>query len=358
MRKGGALNEPLSSSKAVILNVPFISWDDERLPAGEEMNPSDPASLSMIFGYWGEDLNEFFSEDETGDLNDWTLEGKNGTSVNDLKPLIANRIPIMVRPTGLTPFAHPINPMTFELGLSPYPVNYEPTSGSLLGLFVPLDYAGLAKEPGSKGLILEDFLWSSRVVVGYDDSRSVVYLHDPTFGPYWEIGYDDFEKMWEVGGRGFRIIHPPDYEAVSAEQSLGAEHTSRSPGHQATICYVFGYALSSIGRNEEAEAQLRQGLEIEGIEEGYRFLLLLELSVVRAKSEDFEEAIALAKEASRILPQHHASWFLLSNLYKARHLGKVKYMLLLMKAKYRQTSRKGSVKLPRNLAYNARFRIR
>jgi hypothetical protein len=29
--------------------------------------------------------------------------------------------------------------------------------------------------------------------------------------------------------------------------------------------------------------------------------------VVHAKNEDFEEAIALAKEASRLLPQHHAS---------------------------------------------------
>ncbi len=88
---------------------------------------------------------------------------------------------------------------------------------------------------------------------------------------------------------------------------MNDEHTSRSPGNQATVRYVFGYALSSIGRNEEAETQLRQGLGIKGIEEGYRFLLLLDLSVVHAKNEDFEEAIALAKEASRLLPQHHAS---------------------------------------------------
>jgi len=352
--------KPLPSSQAVILNVPFISWDDERLPVGE-MNPSDPASLYMMFEYWGEDVTELSDEDETEDLlSDWTIEHKDGTSVNDLKPFIADRIPILVRPTGLTPFAHPINPIPFELGVSPYPVTYEPTSGSLFGLFVPLDYAELSIERGSKrpGRILEDIFWSARVVVGYDDSRSIVYLHDPTFGPYWEVSYDDFEKMWEVGGRRFHFSHPPDYEAVLAEQSLNDEHTSRSPGHQATVRYVFGYALSSIGRNEEAEAQLRQGLEIEGVEDGCRFLLLLELSVVRAKSEDFEEAIVLAKEASRLLPQHHASWFLIASLYKTKQLGKVKYMLPLVKAKYRQTSRKGSAKLPPNLAYNARFMIR
>jgi tetratricopeptide (TPR) repeat protein len=350
--------KPLPSSQAVILNVPFISWDEERLSAGE-MNPSDPASLYMMFEYWGEDVTELSDEDETENfLSDWTIEHKDGTSVNDLKPFIADRIPILVRPTGLTPFAHPINPMNFELGVSPYPETRDPVSGSLDGLFVPLDYAGLAIGPDSRGRIREDFLWSARVVVGYDDSRSIVYLHDPTFGPYWEVGYDDFEKMWEVGGRGFHFYHPPDYEAVLAELSLNADHTSRSPDHQATVRYVFGYALSSIGRNEEAEAQLRQGLEIEGVEDGYRFLLLLELSVVRAKSEDFEEAIVLAKEASRLLPQHHASWFLLASLYKTKQLGKVKYMLPLVKAKYRQTSRKGSAKLPPNLAYNARFMIR
>jgi hypothetical protein len=344
----------LPSSQTVILNVPFISWDEERIPAGE-MNQSDPASLGMMFEYWGEDLSELLAEDETGDFSNWTMVRKHGTSVKDLKPLIADRIPIMVRPTGLTPFAHPINPFPFELGFSPYPVTCEPTSGSLLGVFVPLDYAGLAIGPDSMGLIREDFLWSARVVVGYDDSRSVVYLHDPTFGPYWEVCCDDFEKMWEVGGRGFYFCYPPDYESVLAEQSLNTEYTSRSSGHQATVRYVFGYALSSIGRNEEAEVQLRQGLEIEGVEEGYRFLLLLELGVVRAKGGDFEEAIALAKKASKLLPQHHASWFLLSNLYKTRHLGKVKFVLPFVKAIYRQTSRKGSVKLPRNLAYDERF---
>ena len=107
--------KPLPSSQAVILNVPFISWDDERIPAGE-MNQSDPASLGMMFEYWGKDFTELLVEDETGDLSDWTMEGKQGTSVNDLKPFIAKRIPIMVRPTGLTPFAHPINPFPFELG--------------------------------------------------------------------------------------------------------------------------------------------------------------------------------------------------------------------------------------------------
>ena len=189
------------SYQAVLLEVPFIRWEDERLPIGE-MNPSDPASFGMIFEYWGIDLSEVFSEEEPEYAIDWTFEGKQGKSIDDLKSYVNERIPIIVRPTALTPFAHPISPMTFELGLKPYPNTLEETSGSLLGLYVPLDYADLSEGPDSMKHISEDFLWSSKVVVGYDDIQGVVYLHDPTFGPYWPVSYTDFDKMWEVGGRG------------------------------------------------------------------------------------------------------------------------------------------------------------
>jgi hypothetical protein len=70
----------------------------------------------------------------------------------------------------------------------------------------------------------------------------------------------------ESGREEISFLPPTRHEAVLAEQSLNDEHTSRSPGNQATVRYVFGYALSSIGRNEEAETQLRQGLGIKGIE--------------------------------------------------------------------------------------------
>lgn len=37
---------------------------------------------------------------------------------------------------------------------------------------------------------------AARVVIGYDDERRVMIVHDPSFGPAWEIGYEDFENMW------------------------------------------------------------------------------------------------------------------------------------------------------------------
>lgn len=345
------------SNQAVILDVPFISWEDERLPVGE-MNPSDPASYAMIFGYWRNDVSEFFSDDNPEDLNDWIGEAKQGKGINDLKPYIDNRIPIIVRPTALTPFAHPINPMKFELGLEPYPDPCDEISGSLLGLFVPLDYAGLSGKPGTIANINEDFLWSSKVVVGYNDSKDTVYLHDPTFGPYWPISYNNFEKMWEAGGRGFSIFHPRDFEDLLAKKSSIGINASRSTSHQATLYYIFGYVLSSIGRNEEAEIQLRKGLEINDVKEGYSYLLNLELGMVRYKKGDLTEAMTLAKKASKILPEHHASWFLQANLSRLLRINKLKILLLTLKAKKRKKSRKGSRKLPRNMAFSDNFLIR
>ena len=345
------------SNQSVILKVPFISWEDERLPVGE-MNASDPASYAMVIGYWRNEVDELFADDDAEFLNDWMREKKQGKSFDDLKPYIDDRIPIIVGPTALTPFAHPISALTFELGVKQYPDTLEQTSGSLDGLFVPLDYPDLSERPDSMGLIREDFLWSSKVVVGYDDSHGDVYLHDPTFGPYWKVSYDDFEKMWEVGSRSFQVFHPSDYDAVSANKSISSDNITRSPNHQATECYIFGYALSSTGRNEEAEEQLRHGLEIEGMGEGYRFLLNLELGMVRFKNKDIEGAITYAKEASKILPQHHASWFLLANLYRLRKSDKVKIILYTMKAKFRRTSPKGSAELPPNMAYHEFFCLR
>ena len=153
-------------------------------------------------------------------------------------------------------------------------------------------------------------------------------------------------------------MHPPDYKVVLAEKSSTVKNIYRSAAHQATLHYVFGYALSSTGRSEEAEKQFRHGLEIEGMGEGYRFLLNLELGMVRFKNKDIEGAITYAREASKILPRHHASWFLLANLYRLRQSDKMKIILYTMKAKFRRTSPKGSVKLPRNLAYNDYFCLR
>jgi len=58
------------------------------------------------------------------------------------------------------------------------------------------------------------------VVIGYDDDRKVVILHDPSFGPAWEVGYDDFEMMWALFDHFYVVMYPPDF-AKRARHALG-----------------------------------------------------------------------------------------------------------------------------------------
>ena len=67
---------------------------------------------------------------------------------------------------------------------------------------------------------------SARVVIGYDDDRDVTILHDPTFGPAWEVSYQDFDDMWAPGGRTFAAVHPPDFEDIVAERSTAAAYSA------------------------------------------------------------------------------------------------------------------------------------
>ena len=343
------------STPTVMLDVPFIGWDDHRL-LGEftEMNRSDPASHGMVWEYWGRDLAELLEEVQPDGVNDWIMEWREGSTIDDLKLLLASRIPILVAPTGLTPFAHPSGTWMYQMGIVEPPAAYtqtEATSGNLSGMFLPLK---AFRESEGRPNISVDEHWSAKVVVGYDEGRSIIVLHDPTFGPYWEVSYDDFEAMWEVGDRQHFVMHPPDPRDFLTKQSLDIERISRTSGHEATERYVFGYALSSIGRNEEAETQLRRGLEITDPGEGCRFLILCELSVVRFKRGDQAEAIALAKEASRLLPEHHASWYLLANLYRSNRYGWLRFVSLI-RARTRKAGRRRSTRLPRNLLYADNF---
>lgn len=58
-----------------------------------------------------------------------------------------------------------------------------------------------------------------RVVIGYDDSRELVYLMDPLLG-YVTMGYADFERVW-AGQRGqFAVLYPPAL-APAVTRALG-----------------------------------------------------------------------------------------------------------------------------------------
>lgn len=329
----------------LIEDIPFIGWDDDRIPL-EDMNPSNAASMGMAFEYWGRDIRELFGQAPPPDMDKWVLEPGEAASLDDVKPMVASGIPVPVGPTALTPFAHPSNPTAYELGLLPEPG--QGLSGNLAGVFLPLDsYAAGGGMPS----IAEDLYWSSRVIVGYDDPRRTVTLHDPTFGPNWVVGIDEFDEMWRVGDRSYSLLHPREYQRMVIARPKQRKGPSRTPDDDASVKYVFGYALSAIERNDEAETVLREGLAIAGISAGYRFLLLLELAIICYKIDAVEEAISLATEASELFPKLPASWLLLVGLgaYPQDKAGRI-----VAKAK-RLARRKRTSAMPRNLCYSQKM---
>lgn len=332
---------------SVHLKVPFVSWEGVEERHCREINRSAPASLGMVLSYWGKDLDAL--EGLVGRaLARWVSESREGGCLEDLKGLVSRGIPVLIAPSGLTPFAHPASPLKWGL-FSPLPPDpHRVTSGFLSGIFVPL---GSFRGPEAPGMIDEDWWWASRVVVGYDDRRAMILLHDPTFGPDWEVSYAGFDLMWEAGNRTYQVLHPPGPPALIPAGSPAGIPNSRPSRLLATELYVFGYALSSVGRNDEAETKLREGLAIPDLDVGFRYLLLNELGVVCAKKGNFDEALDLAVSATRLLPKHHGSYYHLSNLYGPAG-ARFRSWWYRLKATRLQSARRGSDALPRNLPYS------
>ena len=200
-------------SQALVPGVPFISFEDARDWERDDhlgmLNPSIPASMGMIWKYWGRELATLFDEEDEAAESDWVVEGGQAENVDILKQFICRGVPIGVSVTALTPYAHPIAELmsghSFE--------NEGPFSG-VLGRMLALETIQELEGKVDGVTIKESVFMAVRVVIGYDDGKGVLIVHDPTFGPIWEVDYDDFEKMWEANGKMFMASHPPNYEVI------------------------------------------------------------------------------------------------------------------------------------------------
>ena len=305
--------------KALITGVPFIGveeamrWD---YPDNEIVHPSSPASMGMILSYWGMDPTQMFEEEEEPEI-EFENEGGQGNSLHVLKPFIVRGIPILIGPMALTPYAHPVIHMGAEMTGNEFE-NRGPFSGAL-GRMLPLDEFNESSLPKLPGVtMMESVFMSNRVVIGYDDDREILILHDPTFGPAWEVRYDDFEAMWEPTDRNFSVPIPHNHQEIISDRSSAISYSERLPDDEAAVQFVFGYASSSSGRVEEAEVHLRKGLATPGIGKGFQFLFLNELAVHYAATGRTDEAIVAAEKASNLFPKQHATWHLLARLYKRK----------------------------------------
>jgi hypothetical protein len=161
-------------------------------------------------------------------------------------------------------------------------------------------------------LLNESVSAADRVVIGYDDDRRVVTMHDPSFGPALEVSYDAFESMWEPMNRGYVITYPPDATARLSRHTNAAAYRSRSTNERAAFQYVLGYALScGLNARKEARESFLEGLELPELSPGYRHLFLVELAVLAMSDNNHGSAVKFLREATALVPHHSLPWRML-----------------------------------------------
>jgi tetratricopeptide (TPR) repeat protein len=321
------ISDPLPE-KVLIPGVPFVSWKEASQINYQDkniVNPSIPATFAMMLKYWGgEQAVDWLKRPDLDlDKNGWQMNAGTGVTVNELKEYLAKGIPVGVN-LPLTPYAHTLYPVFAALiqagvakGVDLGPEG--PHSGALLRM-IPLNKL---REIGATSKIesnpvLETVLAANQVVIGYDDSRHVFILHNPSFGPAFELTYASFQEMWKTADSGFYAVYPRDYQKALSMNRYAVSYRERSPAERAAEHYAFGYALSSIGRLREGEIEFRDGLAITGLENGYRHMLNWELALNLGAQERIEDAIGVARQATESLPEDRGPWDFLSKLYLRR----------------------------------------
>lgn len=297
-------------ARHLIEGVPFVSWSEATkldFPDKDVLNPSVPASITMISRYWGHESLE----------ESWAVtEGESGGTIEVLKTWVQQDVPVFIVP-ALTPSAHPLSPVVavlWETGVikGARPPRSRPTSG-MLSTLVSIEL--LAKLEGMPvNPFQEASLLAARVVIGYDDEEGVLILHDPSFGPALEVPYAELDQMWQPAGASYAVAHPRDPTASPARPATGP-YPEPSPDQQALRHWVYGYALASVGRLEEAAQEYDRGLELEDISAGCRHLLLLELALYHRAKGDHPTAIEMARQGAELVPEHFRGWQLLGDLY-------------------------------------------
>jgi hypothetical protein len=299
-------------ARVEIGGVPFVSW---REAAGwnyqhrEVMNPSLPAAWRMVTGYWYPELTDPAALDSAQGVLLARAAEAGGTSATmaDLKARLAQGKPVLVS-TALTPVAHPLYfafEMELRLGMVKAKIREGPRSGAL-GRMLPLDQVDAFRKTANP--VLESMTASSRVLVGYDDDRGVVLVHDPTFGPAMEIPYADFEQMWAAADHRLVLMEPADAAGRVALRVPAPPYRPRTPDELAAQRFVYGYGHSAIGQLDQGEAQLRNGLALTGVSNGYRHLLYFQLALVLGDRRRIDQAVAMADSAALLVPDDPGPW--------------------------------------------------
>ncbi len=303
--------------QTLILDVPFVSWSQAaRLDYKDKkiVNPSWAAAYGMILRYWQQDsFAEIFPEVP----KNWSVSSGEAKSLEELKGFIAAGLPVFVF-AGLTPFAHPIETSYLRLTGDKAPeLEQEHSRSGTLGRLASYEAIRKLEARRATGVTIWESLYLvARVVIGYSDDRQVIVLHDPSFGPAWEVSYEDFDKMWQPMNSSYRVSLPPNHTELLAGQFPSQPYRPRTPDEHAAFHFIYGCALSSVGRVTEATELLGKGLAIEGVGTGYQHLLLLELALRYYDAAEEEKAIAAAQRAIELVPESYRAWQFLAHFYR------------------------------------------
>jgi tetratricopeptide (TPR) repeat protein len=311
--------EPLPAQHYVE-GVPFVSWGEAasfEYPNWNVLNPSYTAASQMVWRYWGVPLDPTTGW-PAGELPDGSYLTVEKASLADLKRHLALDRPVEIIPS-ITAHAHYLYVTVKMLSMFSKDADYDleqvgPTSG-MLDEMVSIDAFMNAVSKGCpKNLISDSVYIAGRVVVGYDDTREIVIIHDPIFGPDWEVPYEDFLQMWRFA---FNKMTVPRFDEVGYErQPAVPAHPARTADHDAAFALFNGYSLAAVNKLKAAEAELRRGLALDGISIRYQHLLRVELGSLLAHTRRFDEAIAVLREAIEIYPDYFRAWGELGNAYR------------------------------------------
>lgn len=318
-------------SKVLIPGVPYVSWSEAaqwRYEHKDILNPSAVATFKMIRRYWGQDgfrLFQFGPEEYLPE--DWkgVTVSESATGLVDLKTWLARGVPVAVD-LPFTPHAHPIPVTALVIVASKVKdVKLRDRGPSSQGFGrwaswedqLQLSSSGAAAPDQLRYAYIREVIHVAwRVVIGFDDERKVMILHDPSFGPAWEMGYSDFESNWRLNGFNYVARPPQGYADSVAKRPASGPYPARTPDMQAAVHFAFGYGFSEVGRAAEAERELEKGLALPGVGNGYRHVLAYELAYHRRAAGRIEEAIALLRQAIEALPEAPGPYELLSEIYK------------------------------------------
>lgn len=328
-------------TKVLISDVPFVSWGEAAQVeyANKSIrNPSLIAVQMMQQRFWGEDPTRFnLLGPRKYVVASWQESAHMGLgkSMDELKHSVARGVPVHVTLT-LLPFAHPVSPVSAIddiLGLGPKPSGKQSVKSLSSGAMGRMDTLEALRGRGvdlgarsgqNKAPAEAEFLWlresmytAARLLIGYDDERRVVVVHDPSFGPALELGYDDFDTMWRYTGRIFDAGVPQDYTRLADKRGSPAPYPTRTPGAQAAWHFVTGYGLTEVGRTAEAEQTFAKGLVLAGVGPGYRFMLAFEAAHLQLAAGRPEEVVASLRVATAAVPQACAAWSMLATQYRA-----------------------------------------